>query len=232
VDMRSDNRNDDAGGASATSSLAFTSSTSSSTAPPTATSSSIADTRACGPQVPNIVPRSSVPRITMLAFSTSERAKIRAAFAPYMTLPSEWNVVACKENLAKKFATETDTCVAPEFFKTNKKGEIKYMKPQVCAHLSDPIGFVDLMRKDSDVLIVGGDKGGLQTKLGVTVRQNGKLKTFALWVYNGSDSWQELANMKQAHPKFSGATARLGFKTIFEVLQYIHHHDTQCVRER
>jgi hypothetical protein len=139
----------------------------------------------------------------LLHLSTAERERIRSV--PSLHIPCEQSMIHCKQQLASSHATETGTFAGG-------------------AYMIDPLAYVSGLCAQSPFMAIGGDAGGGRCVLGVTysvtVRLDGMQHFAALLVYEGGDSWVELADCRAAGlTPFVGDSA--AFPHIFAVLQHL-----------
>jgi hypothetical protein len=147
-----------------------------------------------------VLPTPSTPPSNLIHLSTAVREQIRSVSS--LHIPCERTLIKIKQSLSSSHATATSVF-------------------EHGAYISDPLRLINLLTSSSPFIAVGGDTGGGQTKLGVTYLDLKGVQTFlCLLVYEGSDSWEDLAVINQPHyTPFKGDS--LLFTSILALFQHL-----------
>ena len=145
------------------------------------------------------------PAEQMMHLDTATRKKARTI--DRALFQSETRIIKLRRQWADEKGTRT---------RAKKIGEI------AVAWVTDPITLFAEIGYTTPFLVVGADRGGEQTKLGVTVQSTlGTTIFIPLVVTSGKDDYGGLSLLNTADClKFTGATALAKHRTIFSVLNY------------
>lgn len=135
------------------------------------------------------------------------RTRKKARTIPSIYLPSEHSIRKLRLHWASEKGTQTNSC---------------RVRGMIVAYVTDPITLISELVYRSPFLVVGCDRGGDQTKLGVSCQSPGGSTVFIpLCVTDGKDNYEDLAKLNAAGClPFTGATARAAHPTLFSVLNY------------
>jgi hypothetical protein len=148
-----------------------------------------------------------IPPTEVIHLSTAVREQMRTVKSIHM--PSEKVIIALKQQLAHTHGTATESC---------SEGDL------ILAYLTDPLLFLRLITADSDYIIIGGDKGGDTTKLGVSYTNKKGVEEFsAIVITNQEDNYESL-NKLVSHSLFHFTGESTQFKNIWEFFQYLIDH--------
>jgi hypothetical protein len=170
----------------------------------------------------------TVRPVDVLHLSYSDPQRVRTIRG--VELPGEKSITRLKIELAEAGGTRTssfDRRFWFSSFSTDKRRMIVKRVRHQGAYVTDPIRLIRMVTSHSRFIAIGGDKGGVTTKLGVTYSQGNISRFIALVISTLDDDWEGLAPLNGTDLlRFEGDSA--AYSSIFDALQSLVDAQLPC----